>query len=63
MSPEAGAKLIILFLSGKKNLKFFKEFYFSISSLFLAVYQGTSLFAGCKGSILFLSHKLFLDFF
>jgi hypothetical protein len=38
---EAGAKVQLLFLSGKKNLKFFRKINLSFSSLLLSAYQGT----------------------
>lgn len=44
-SLEAGAKVQLLFLTGKKFLKFFLEkFYLHLLLLFLSVCQGTLLF-------------------
>ena len=61
VSLEAAAKVKLVFLTGKKNLKFFFEkFYPSFLLVFLSICQGTLLvLRGANVVRTFESHKLF----
>ncbi|WP_415579540.1 hypothetical protein, partial [Flavobacterium succinicans] len=59
----AGAKVEILFLTGKKKMKFFLRFLSRLNHSLLSISQGTSrVLRGAKVNNSFISHKLFLIF-
>jgi hypothetical protein len=64
VSLEAGAKLQLLFVTGKNFLKFFLENLISISSLFLSsMSRIVARLAGCKSNKLFYFSQAFLNLF
>jgi hypothetical protein len=64
VSLEAGAKLQLLFVTGKNFLKFFLENLISISSRFLSsMSRIVARLAGCKSNKLFFFSQAFLNLF